>query len=61
MCRIESQSELRIQNIIEENRKGKRKKGKYSPLQIDERHFQEKIDVLSKIHNIWEQPILDNT
>lgn len=60
MCKIESETELQIQNIIEENRKQKRKKTKESPFQIDERYFQEKMKLLSKINNIWVQPILDH-
>lgn len=60
MCKIESESELQIQNIIEENRKQKRKKAKYLPFQRDERHFKKKMELLSKIDSIWEQPILDH-
>lgn len=55
MCQIPSETELQIQEIMEQNRKQKRTVQRYLPLHEINEPLEENNELLNKLNSVWEQ------
>lgn len=55
MCQITSNTELKIQGIIDENRKGKRKPLSSMPFQENFEPIVENLELINRLNSIFDQ------